>query len=407
VEGAVRNCLANPAIRAVVLNVRDVTERKKAEEALERAERLEALGILCGGIAHDFNNMLTAVLTNLSMARMYGALEEDIEKMLADAEKASLRAQGLTQQLLTFAKGGEPVKKTVLVPRLLKDTVDFALRGSNVRCEYDLAQDLWPVEADEGQIGQVIQNVVLNADQAMPAGGVIRVRAENAVIAERDPLPLKPGPHVEITLSDRGIGIPAEHLKNVFDPYFTTKQKGSGLGLSTSFSIVKRHNGALRIESRLGEGTTVSIYLPARPEVRMAEGRRKEGLCRGEGRVLLVDDDDTLRRTVGEALSRFGYRVDLAEDGEKGIAVYEEARSAGEPFGAVILDLTIQGGMGGREAARELLRSDSGAKLIVSSGYSTDPVMSDFRAYGFRAVISKPYRVEDLGETLRKVLAGE
>ncbi len=406
-ESVGNNLLNHPALGAIIVNCRDITERKRMEETLEKAEKLESLGILCGGIAHDFNNILTAVLTNISMAQMYGALEKDIQDMLADAEKASLRGKGLTQQLLTFAKGGEPIKKTVLIPTLIQDTVDFALSGSNVRCEHDLPEDLWPVEADEGQIGQVIQNVILNADQAMPGGGVIRVHAENVTITEEDPLPLEPGHHVKISITDQGLGIPEDHLQKIFDPFFTTKQKGSGLGLSTSFSIVKRHNGALRVESRLGGGTKVHVYLPALPEGATKRGAKRDASYRGEGRVLLIDDDDTLRRAIGQALRRLGYEVESAQDGAEGIKIYQEAVSSGRPIDVVVMDLTIPGGMGGKEAAQELLRIDPDAKLIVSSGYSTDPVMSDFRAHGFRAVITKPYRIEDLGETLLKVMTGE
>ena len=406
-ESIANNCLDDPSIGAIVLNTRDITERKKVEEALEKTEHLESLSILCGGIAHDFNNILTAVLTNISMAQMYGELEEDIEKMLADAEKASLRGKGLTQQLLTFAKGGEPIKRAVSIATLLKDTIDFALSGSNARCEHDLPEDLWPIEADEGQIGQVIQNVILNADQAMPGGGVIQVRAENVTIAEHDPLPLQPGHHVKVSIVDQGIGIPEEHLKKVFDPFFTTKQKGSGLGLSSSFSIVNRHNGALQVESRLGGGTKIHVYLPALPEARAKRGAKRDASYRGEERVLLIDDDETLRRSIGKALGRLGYEVEHAQDGAEGIAAYQKARTSGQSIDVVIMDLTIPGGMGGKDAARELLRIDPDAKLIVSSGYSTDSVMSDFRAHGFRAVISKPYRIEDLGETLRSVLNGE
>ena len=406
-ESIANNRLDHPAIRAIVVNTRDITERKRIEESLEKTAQLESLSILCGGIAHDFNNILTAVLTNISMAQMYGELEEDIEKMLADAEKASLRGKGLTQQLLTFAKGGEPIKRAVSIAALLKETIDFSLSGSNVRCEHDLPEDLWPVDADEGQIGQVIQNVILNADQAMPGGGVIQVRAENVKIAEQDPLPLEAGHHVKVSIVDQGIGIPEEHLQKVFNPFFTTKQKGSGLGLSTSFSIVRRHKGALQVESRLGGGTKIHVYLPALPEIREKRGAKKDASYRGDERVLLIDDDETLRRSIGKALDRLGYHVEHACEGVEGIAVYQKAHTSGRPVDVVVMDLTIPGGMGGKEAAQELLRIDPDAKLIVSSGYSTDPVMSDFRAHGFRAVISKPYRVEDLGETLRSVLNGE
>jgi PAS domain S-box-containing protein len=387
--------------------VRDISERRRMEAELLRTEKMESLGILSGGIAHDFNNILTAILTNISMARMYGELDEEIEKMLENAEKASLRGKGLTQQLLTFAKGGEPIKKAFSIRALIQNITDFTLSGSNVRCECSIRDGLWHIAADEGQIGQVIQNVVLNAEQAMPGGGLIQVRAENVTIAEQDPLPLEPGNHVKISIIDQGIGIPEEHLKKVFDPFFTTKQKGSGLGLSSSFSIVKRHNGALQVESRLGGGTKIHIYLPALPEAGAKRDATRDASYRGKERVLLIDDDDTLRRSIGQALSRLGYQVECAEDGKEGIRIYEEARASGRPIQVVVMDLTIPGGMGGKEAAREILRIDSDAKLIVSSGYSTDPVMSDFRAHGFRAVISKPYRIEELGKTLRRALTEE
>jgi PAS domain S-box-containing protein len=393
-----------PVIHGIV---RDITDRKRMEEELLKTQKLESLGILAGGIAHDFNNILTAISTNISMARMYGNLEDDISQMMADAEKASFRARNLTQQLLAFSKGGAPVRKTVSILRILKENMEFALSGANVKCE-DLSRlaskDLWRVEADEGQIGQVVHNLIINAIQSMPEGGVIKMGAENVDPAEPKYIPLKRGKYVRISITDHGVGIPKRYLQRVFDPFFTTKQKGSGLGLTTSFKIVRNHGGHIHVESEVGVGTTVTFYLPASDQESVSRERIRGGPPRGRGRVLLIDDEEMIRKAANEALHRLGYDVTLAEDGSEGIRLYEEALQGTEPFDAVLLDLTIPGGMGGQEGVRDLLRIDPGARVIASSGYSNDPVMANFRKYGFRDVIIKPYRIDELGEVLHKVI---
>ena len=278
------------------------------------------------------------------------------------------------------------------------------MSGSNVKCEYSIPKDLRQVEADEGQIGQVVHNLVINAKQAMPEGGVVRVGAENVSPGELETLPLKPGRYVKIFVTDRGIGIPARHLDKIFDPFFTTKQKGSGLGLTSAFTIVRNHEGHLQVDSEVGAGTTVRVYLPASDE-RTSSGEKTRGRpLQGRGRVLLVDDEEIIRASVSEALTRLGYDVKLAADGAEGVRMYEEAMKRGHALDVVLLDLTIPGGMGGKDAVRELLRIDPNAKVIASSGYSNDPVMADYRAYGFREVIVKPYRIDDLGEVLHKVI---
>jgi PAS domain S-box-containing protein len=385
----------------------DITERKRMEAELLKAQKLESIGILAGGIAHDFNNLLMAILGNITLAKMYSTPEDKVFANLIEAEKASLRAKDLTQQLLTFSKGGAPIKKTASIAELLKDSATFALRGSNVRCEFCLPDDLWPAEVDEGQISQVINNLIINADQAMPEGGVIKVRAENMTVKPEHNLPLKEGKYIKITIEDQGTGISKEHLPKIFDPYFTTKQKGSGLGLATAYSIIKRHDGYISVESELGVGTTFHIYLPASEKELLKKKDEKERLFVGKGKILVMDDEEAVREVVGNMLKFLGYKVEFARDGTEAIELYKKAKESEKPFDAVILDLTVPGGMGGREAIQKLLEIDPKVKAIVSSGYSNDPIMSDFKKYGFRGVVAKPYKVKELSEELHKVMMGK
>jgi PAS domain S-box-containing protein len=386
--------------------IRDITERKRLEEELMKAQRIESLGVLAGGIAHDFNNILTPILSNISMARIYGELGSEVDEMLTDAEKATLRAKSLTQQLLTFSKGGAPVKKIASISKLLSDSSRFALSGSSVTCKYSIPEDLWSVEMDEGQVGQVIHNLVINADQASPAGGTIKIGAENVVIGPKSPLPLEEGKYVSISIADSGIGIPGEHLSRIFDPFYTTKVRGSGLGLSTSFTIIKQHKGTIQVNSELGAGTVFHIYLPASEEALVIEEKRWKKARTGHGRILVIDDEQSVRRSMKTILNRLGYEVKLAEDGAEGIRVYEKAMKEERPFDLVIMDLTIPGGLGGQKTMEKLKRIDPGAKVIVSSGYSDDPVLSKFQDFGFSEVLAKPYKAEDLVEVIHKVLDG-
>lgn len=392
-------------IRGAVLVLRDVTEKRKLEDELLKVERLESLGVLAGGLAHDFNNILMAILGNLSLARLYAPPGDRVHERLEAAEKAALRARDLTERLLTFARGGAPIRSMASIAELIRDSAGFALTGSNVRCEFSLPEDLWPVEVDRGQIGQAIQNLIINADQAMPDGGIIRVRAENVIVTDQMPLPLSPGKYVKVIIADQGMGIHREHLGKIFDPYFTTKPKGSGLGLTTAYSIIRRHGGHIAVDSQMGRGTVITFYLPA-SEKEWPAKKPSEEPWEGRGKVLLMDDEEVIRDVAGHMLTVLGYEVVSAKDGAEAIRLYQKAYEVGEPFDVVIMDLTVPGGMGGQEAMKRLLEIDPHVRAIVSSGYSRDPVMAEHEKYGFRAVITKPYKIEDLDRTIRQVLSG-
>ena len=315
-------------------------------------------------------------------------------------------AKNLTQQLLTFSRGGSPVKKTASILELVRDTCEFAARGSNVRCEFSIPDDIYPVDVDVGQISQVISNLIINAEQAMPEGGVIRVRLENVSVSERDGLSLKDGKYLKLSIKDQGVGIPAKILPKIFDPYFTTKQKGSGLGLATAYSIVKNHEGLITVESEPGVGTIFHIYLPASEKAMIGDKDSDRSVVAGEGKILLMDDEEMIRDMASEMLSLLGYEVDVARDGEEAVELYCLAKDSDNPYAAVILDLTVPGGMGGRETIRRLMEIDPDIRAIVSSGYSHDPIMSDHKRHGFSGVVAKPYSAEELSRTLDSVIKG-
>jgi len=383
----------------------EIAERTRMEEELLRTQKLESLGVLAGGIAHDFNNLLGAIMGNVSLAMLDCDPAHSGFKQLSNAENAALRAQELTRQLLTFSKGGAPVKKLTSISRLAREAADFSLRGSRVRHDVSFPDDLWSVEADEGQMTQVFNNLLINADQAMPSGGVIALFAENVVLGPSEVQPLSAGKYVRITVRDQGTGIPADHLLRIFDPYFTTKQKGSGLGLAASFSIIRKHEGQITVESELGKGTSFHIYLPA-AEGTPAKQKQTDTVMTGTGRVLVMDDEKDMRKTTGDMLVRLGYTVEFADDGDQAIELYTDARDAGRSFDLVIMDLTIPGGMGGKETMEKLLKIDPRVSAVVSSGYSHDPVMAEYQAYGFQGVVSKPYRLKELADVVSRVIKG-
>ncbi|HEX3046743.1 MAG TPA: ATP-binding protein [Bacillota bacterium] len=394
-----------------VLIFHDITHQREMEKESLKIQKLESLGVLAAGIAHDFNNFLAGILANIQLSALKLSQGKDISLYLKNVETATQKATGLTKQLLTFAKGGQPVKKVAAISGLIQDTVSFALRGSNVRCEFSIPGELWRVEIDEGQITQVINNLIINAVQAMPEGGIIIVRAENIKndtlrAGELHSHSLPSGDYLKITIIDHGMGIPAENLPYIFDPYFTTKQTGSGLGLATSYSIIKKHLGSLEVESS-GSGTTFSIYLPASFEVPV-KSLEKTGLpLQGTGKILLMDDEEIIRNTTGEMLRQIGYQVHLAEDGIQAIDLYTCAQESGKPYDMVIMDLTIPGGMGGKETLKKLVNIDPHIKAIVSSGYSNDQTLANYQEYGFCGVVSKPYRIEELHEKLQNLIMKE
>jgi PAS domain S-box-containing protein len=389
----------------VVLVFRDVSQRHKIEDELARASKLESLGLLAGGIAHDFNNLLTVISANVSLADAKIERAHPARQRLADANRAATRAQELTAQLLTFARGGAPIKAPTSIADILRETAGFVLQGSSSRVLFQLEPRLWTAAADAGQISQVVQNLVMNAMQAMPHGGAVRVRADNVVIAPGDPTPLPMGArYVRFSVQDEGVGIPEADLSRVFDPFFTTKSKGTGLGLATAHSIVRRHDGHISIASEVGRGTTVTVLLPTADQPVAAEPVEPVAPAR-QARILVMDDDAMIRDLARDCLSALDYECVCAESGEQAIAAYERAIAQGRPFDALIMDLTVPGGMGGKEAVARLRARYPEVRAIVSSGYSADPVMSRHADFGFVAVLPKPWRMDDLGRVIANVLA--
>ncbi|MCX5811560.1 MAG: PAS domain S-box protein [Proteobacteria bacterium] len=398
----------NQEIYGAVFVLLDITEKRKAEKELLKMNKIESVGVLAGGIAHDFNNILAAILGNISIAKMFTKPEDDkVHEKLSDAEKAIFRAKDLTQQLLTFSKGGSPIKKTLSIGAILKDSARFALTGSPVRCEFDLAENLYPVDIDEGLMHQVINNIVINAEQAMPQGGIIFIRAMNIVLKDGSAVSgilLEKGKYIKIAIEDRGIGIHKEYLDKIFDPYFTTKQRGSGIGLATTYSIIKKHEGYITVDSTPGMGTTFYIYLKASKKKAEAPAKDREKPIRGKGRVLLMDDEEIVANTICEILIALGYDVESVRDGKDAIGQYRTAMVSGKPFDVVILDLTVPGGMGGEETVKKLIEIDPCVKAIVSSGYSNDPIMGKFKEYGFSGIVPKPFQIHELSNVINKVM---
>ncbi len=397
---------SNGDIIGVVIVFRDLTTERRIEEDLAKNERLESIGVLAGGIAHDFNNTLTAIEGNIIVAKAHLMEDHKAFERLVEAEKAAHRARNLTRQLLTFAHGGKPIKRVLKLGDLIRDSTLFALSGSTIRPMMDIPEDLWPVEADEEQIKQVFHNLVSNADQAMPDGGTLSVTAENVVLGDDEILMLQGGKYVRIKVSDTGAGIPREYVSKIYEPYFTTKQFGSGLGLTVTHSIVRNHGGTIEVESRPGAGTTFIVYLPSSHQSVSPEPETSAQMVGGDERVLWMDDEEMIREVGSEMLQVLGYQGTFTRDGDETLATFERAIADGIPFQAVIVDLTTVNGLGGVETIRRLFEIDHRVRAIVCSGYSNDPVMANYHQYGFMGVLPKPFSLEDLDAQLRRVIGG-
>ena len=385
----------------------EITERRKMQEELIKARKLESLGILAGGIAHDFNNLLTAILGNISLSKLYTDQNGEVYKRLIEAENASIRARELTEQLLTFSKGGSPIKRPTNIKDLIVDSVTLALRGSKVKSEYIFEDDLFGVEVDVGQLAQVINNITINSKQSMPEGGVIKVGVRNIIEGDKEQTGLSKKSFICISIEDEGIGIPDAYISKIFDPYFTTKQDGHGLGLATSYSIIKKHEGIISVESEAGKGTKFKIYLPALSKdvtIVSEEKVEEEKVLNGKGRILIMDDEMGIREIVSAMLSRIGYSVVSVKDGDEALREYKQDFDNSKTYDVVILDLTIPGGKGGHKTLEDLYQIDPKVKAIVSSGYSNDPVMSEYDKYGFSGCVAKPFKTSELNDVLSKIL---
>lgn len=390
---------------AILVLAYDITEKRKLEGEVLKAQKLESIALLAGGIAHDFNNYLTGIAGNITIAKMCVNTGEKAYERLIEAEKALKRASNLTRQLLTFSKGGTPILKATSIDDLLKESANFVLSGSNVKCNFSIPDDIWSANADEGQISQVISNLVINAAQSMPDGGIINIQAQNIVVDKSDAIPLKHGNYIKVSIQDHGNGIPEENINKIFDPFFTTKKNGTGLGLSITYSIIKKHNGYITVESVLGVGTTFHFYLPAILEkIPIKEKTTEEIIKHGKGKILVMDDEEIIRDIAYEILNSLGYDVVAVEDGSKAIDCYKKAKESNEPYDAIIMDLTVPGGMGGNEAIKMILEFDPKAVAIVSSGYSSDPILANFSDFGFKGVIPKPYKITDISDVLHQLI---
>jgi PAS domain S-box-containing protein len=391
--------------------IRDISDRLTARQSLEKAGKLDAIAALSGGIAHDYNNLLTAIIGNITLAQTHLDAKDKPFRLLGHALVAAKTAKNLTQKLIIFSKGGSPNKEIAEVDRLVRSATDFTLSGSNIKCRYTFPAGLYFIDVDQSQIGQAIHNVIMNAREAMHAGGTINVAVSNVLVTDEVPT-LMEGDYVRISVTDQGNGIPADEFDKIFEPYYSTKKRGNsrgtGLGLSICRSIIRKHGGDVTVASQIGVGTTIHLYLPAAdPKASRkisVEKPPEQPPIFGEGKILVMDDDPMIRELAGEILWHLGYEVEFANDGNEAVALYQKSMESAKPFDAVILDLTVRGGMGGKEAIQKIIAIDADAKGIVSSGYSDDPGMTDFKQYGFSGVVAKPYTLAELGEKLNQVL---
>ncbi|MDH5680942.1 MAG: PAS domain-containing protein, partial [Spirochaetota bacterium] len=386
-----------------IITITNITDKVKIEDEILKSQKLESIGILAGGIAHDFNNILTAISSNIGLAKLQSKPEDPFYENLQDAESVISQANRMSKQLITLARGGNPIKEVMDIKDLLQSTVEFTLRGSNVKPEFNIQLELWPVNADSGQLTQVINNMVFNARDAMADGGVLEVKAEN--LPENVESFLAPDvKHILISFKDYGKGISKDQQSKIFDPYYTTKSDGSGLGLSTTYSIIKKHEGLIDVISEQDIGTKFRIFLPAAGSEIPVDKSIAHKIIKGKGKILLMDDDEMVLKRTGDLLEYFGYHVIKAKNGEEAIELYKEEMETGEFFDAVILDLTVQGGMGGKKTIRRLLEINPDVRAIVVSGYSNDPILERFDEFGFRGAVAKPFSINELNEVIDRVL---
>lgn len=395
-----------------VIVFRDISEKQKREEEINKIQKLESLGLLAGGIAHDFNNLLTAILGNLSLSQLKTKDDEEISLLLKEAENACWRARELTQQLLTFAKGGISVKKIQDIKELIKTTTLFSLRGSNVIADFQFSNTPVYLEMDVGQINQVIQNLIINAREAMPLGGSIIINVDSITLKKGEAIKvlnegadMKPGNYIRIKIKDEGIGIEPKFIQKIFDPYFTTKQKGSGLGLSIVYSVIKKHGGYIIVDSTVGVGTEFIIYLPTGADLPNTTDKIDIKILKGKGRILVMDDEESILMLMDKILNVLGYERDFAKDGKEVIEKYKYSIENGRPFDLIIMDLTVPGKMGGKDAAEELFKINPEIKIIISSGYSNEAIISEYRSYGFSGVITKPFNIKELSGEIASVMS--
>ena len=382
----------------------DITAEKREEEERIKNDKIKSIGELAGGLAHDFNNLLTSIIGNIQLAQLSNPKNEEIFDFLNDAENAAMQGKDLANHFLTFAKGGAPIKKTLHIEKLLRDGARISLIGSNVKAKFNISEDLWLTDCDGGQIQQAFNNLLINAKEAMPEGGNIEICAKNENLNENS-IPLELGRYIKISIRDHGIGIPRENIKRIFDPFFSTKmrkdQQGMGLGLTTTYTIIKRHNGHLNVRSQVGIGTTFEIYLPASEKQETDHNSIKTSIIQGKGHILLMDDEEKVREVARRLLNHLGYDVKLVSSGEEAIEIYKKNS---EFFDLVMLDLTVRGGLGGLSTLEELKKINPNIKTIVISGYSNDPVLSNHQNYGFNGKIEKPFDVEAMSKVISDIL---
>lgn len=394
-------------VAAFVGMAENISDQLRHQEELSKSAKLESVGVLAGGIAHDFNNILTAIIGNISFARLEANPDSEIARCLDEAEAASQRAAQLTNQLLTFARGGAPALEATSITDIISESARFALRGTGIKSDFQIQNKIPAVNADAGQISQVINNLMINASQAMAGSGTITISVESVTIQDHESLSLEPGDYVRTTIADEGAGISEEHLGKIFDPYFTTKEKGSGLGLASTYSIIKRHRGHITVDSTVGAGTTFNIYLPvaaAQPD-HPAATTESIALHSGKGRILVVDDEKAIRAMARAVLNSVGFEVELAENGDVALKMYRQALAARSHYDVVIIDLTMPGGISGKELIGKLLDIDPEVRAIVASGYSNDEVIASYREFGFTGRIAKPFTAGNLSQVVQDAIS--